>query len=242
MLIKNALNSIAVHSILSFLFVLVTAAAVSGSSSHRTASIDKSEILDNIRDSHRNTNSIKATVYQEKHLRALNKPVHVKGTVILKKPGMLRWEAFTPEKSITVINRKTITRYYPDSREADIRSLSDNFIARNTMTFFSSVMWGALEKMDKRFKVDISGEEGILTVTLTPLSKMVSKYLSSIIIFYNEKNGMPQGFEVSTPAGDRTVTRLEDVEMDPVISDDTFRLKLSPNVVVNDFTEEPDFN
>ena len=103
-------------------------------------------------------------------------------------------------------------------------------------------MWGALEKMDKRFKVDISGEKGILTVTLTPLSKMISKYLSSVIIFYNEKNGMPQGFEVSTPAGDRTVTRLEDVEMDPVISNDTFRLKLPPNVVVNDFTEEPDFN
>ncbi len=242
MLIKNVLNSIAVHLILSFLLVLLTAVTVSGNSSHMAASINNSEIFEKIRNSHRNTHSIKATVYQEKNLRALNRPVHVKGTVILKKPGMLRWEALSPEKSITVINRKTITRYYPDSREADIRSLSDNFITRNTMTFFSSVMWGALEKMDKRFRVDISGEEGTLTVTLTPLSKMVSRYLSSIIIFYNEKNGMPQGFEVSTPAGDRTVTRLEDVEMDAVISDDTFRLKLPPNVVVNDFTEEPDFN
>ncbi|MEN8264516.1 MAG: outer membrane lipoprotein carrier protein LolA [Nitrospirota bacterium] len=242
MLIKNDLNSIAVHLSLSFLLVLITAAAVSGSSSHRTASIEKSEIPENIRNSHRNTHSIKATVYQEKNLRALNKPVHVKGTVILEKPGMLRWEAFTPEKSIMVINRKTLTKYYPDAREAEIQSLSDNFIARNTMTFFSSVMWGALEKMDKRFRVDISGEEGTLTVTLTPLSKMVSKYLSSIIIIYDEKNGMPQGFEVRTPAGDKTVTRLEDVEMDPVISDDTFMLKLPPNVVVNDFTEEPDFN
>ncbi len=242
MLIKNVLNSIAVLSIFSFLFVLTAPVTVSGNSGHKTVNTEQSEILEKIRQRHRSTHSIKATVYQEKNLRALNKPVHVKGTVILKKPGMLRWEAFTPEKSIMVINRKTLTKYYPDAREAEIQSLSDNFIARNTMTFFSSVMWGALEKMDKRFEVDISGEEGKLTVTLIPLSKMVSKYLSSILIFYNAENGMPQGFEISTPAGDRTVTRLENVEMDPVISDDTFRLKLPPNVVVNDFTEEPDFN
>ena len=110
MLIKNALNSIAVLSTFSLLLVLTAAVPVSGDSGLRTAPAEKSEMLENIRQRHRKTHSIKATVYQEKNLRALNKPVLVKGTVILEKPGMLRWEAFTPEKSIMVINRKTITR------------------------------------------------------------------------------------------------------------------------------------
>ncbi|HJW85980.1 MAG TPA: hypothetical protein VJ440_05035, partial [Candidatus Brocadiaceae bacterium] len=40
---------------------------------------------------------------------------------------------------------------------------------------------------------------------LTPLSKMVGKYLSSIIIYYDGDTGLPHGFEMITPKSDKTV-------------------------------------
>ncbi|HDY86576.1 MAG TPA: outer membrane lipoprotein carrier protein LolA [bacterium] len=242
MSIKKEVNSIVVLLVISFFYILLPRPAVQGDSSLKSISSEKHAILESIKKKHKKTHSIKASVYQEKNLMALNKPVHVQGSVILEKSGMLRWEAVTPEKSIMIINRKTITMYYPDAKEAEIRRLSDNFIAQNTMSFFSSVMWGALDEMEKRFAVDISYNNDEVIVELTPLSKMVSRYLSSVIIFYNKQNGMPQGFEVKTPKGDRTITKLADIEVDPDINSDTFKLKIPADVIVRDFTKQMDFN
>ena len=48
----------------------------------------------------------------------------------------------SPGKSITVIDGEEMTVYYPESKEAQMYSLSDNMTARNTMKFFSTTMWG----------------------------------------------------------------------------------------------------
>ncbi len=63
-----------------------------------------------------------------------------------------------------------------------------------------------------------------------------------IIIFYNRQNGMPQSFEVKTPKGDRTVTKLADIEVDADINSGAFILKMPADVIVRDFTKEIDFN
>jgi outer membrane lipoprotein-sorting protein len=47
---------------------------------------------------------------------------------------------------------------------------------------------------------------------------------------------MPQGFEVTTPKGDRTVTRIEDLTINPEIAPDVFTLKLPPDVRVRDYS------
>lgn len=242
MSIQNGANSISVLSILSFLLVLLFALSTADGKSTEKPIHDGMEILQHIREKHNNTHSIRATVYQDKNLAALKDPVHVEGTVILEKPGLLRWEAYVPEKSVTIIDRKTIQVYYPDEREAEIHKLSDHFIARNTMTFFGSVMWGEMENMEKRFAVSIHQVEGELSIQLEPRSKIVSRYLSSIIIRYNNQTGMPRGFEVTTPKGDRTVTRIEDLTVNPEIAPDAFTLKFPPEVRVRDYSVTVDTN
>lgn len=241
MLIKKEVKLFAAFlSVMSFIILsVVTSAGGVHSSAEPSGGHD---ILEQIRQKHGNTQAIKATVHQDRKLHSLREPIHITGTIILQKPGILRWEAAAPEKTTMIIDRKTITKYYPDTEEAEIYRLSDNFIARSTMVFFSSVMWGALEEMEKKFSVETVRESDDIIVKLVPLSKIVSKYLSSVIIFYSEETGMPKGFEVETPKGDTTVTRLEDIIMDPDIGADTFTLKLPASVRVRDYTEEVDFN
>ncbi len=237
----NAFKSI-IQLLLACSLLFLYALPLNAADGSKSESAGKYEILESIKSRHQNIDSIKAAVYQDKQLSMLNKPVHVEGTIVLQRPGKLRWETFVPEKSIVVINMKTITKYYPDSGEAEIHNLSDNFIAQNTMRFFSSIMWGAVEDMDGRFSVEIVEDNDEVIVALTPLSKMVAKYLSSVLIFYNGATGMPQGFSVSTPKGDKTVTRLADVVMGEEVSRDTFELILPADVRVRDYTETVDFN
>jgi outer membrane lipoprotein-sorting protein len=242
MLIKRKASAVIVFSILSFLCISLYTHTASGDSGSGTLSHENNEILEKIRGKHKNTHSIKATVYQDKNLSALKDPVHIVGTVILQKQGMLSWVTHVPEKSVTIIDNETITVYYPDDKEAEIHKLSDHLIARNTMTFFGSVMWGDMQDMEKRFSVDMYHDDGELLIELKPHSKMVSRYLSFILIRYNDQTGMPQGFHVMTPNGDRTVTRIENLTVNPELVDDTFKLTFPPDVRVRDYSETVDTN
>jgi outer membrane lipoprotein-sorting protein len=71
---------------------------------------------------------------------------------------------------------------------------------------------------------------------------MVARYLSSIIILYNEKTGLPEVFEVTTPKGDRTVTKLTDIKVNPELTPDNFTIKLPSDVQIknkkNNFDDE----
>lgn len=237
---KNRVNVIA---FLSFFFVVLFFTLTASEGPHPDPlTFQEGELLRHIRERHEKTRAIKATVIQDKTLVQLKEPVHVEGTVILEKQGMLRWEARVPEKSVTIIDRDTIRIYYPDDGEAEIHKLSDHFIARSTMTFFGSVMWGTMEDMEKRFIVSVRQSGGELLFELEPRSKIVSRYLSSIVIYYSSQTGMPRGFEVTTPRGDRTVTRIEELTVNPEIAADTFTLKLPSDVRVRDYTVTVDTN
>ena len=239
---KNGANSISSLSVFLLLLVSLFALAASGASHPESPSHDEKEILQHFREKHKDTHAIRATVYQDKNLVALKDPVHVEGTVLLEKPGLLRWEAHVPEKSVTIIDRDTMQVYYPDDKEAEIHKLSDHLIARSTMTFFGSVMWGDMENMEKRFAVSMHQDGGELRIQLQPRSRIVSRYLSSIIIRYNNQTGMPRGFEVTTPKGDRTVTRIDELMVNPEIDSDAFTLILPPDVRVWDYSVTVDTN
>lgn len=237
MSIKIKANIIVALSIL-IIIPLFTITASGGPS----PAFEPGEVLQRIREKHKDIYAIRATVYQDKDLAALKDRVHVEGTIILEKPGMLRWEAHAPEKSVTIIDRDTMQVYYPDDKVAEIHKLSDQFIARSTMTFFGSVMWGDMENMEKRFAVSVHQEGEDLLIQLKPRSKIVSRYLSSVMIRYDNKTGMPKGFEMTTPKGDRTVTTLKNLQIDPEIGADAFVLKLSPDVRVRDYSVTVDMN
>lgn len=239
--------SIRENKIVSFPFVLlfslisVSPSKASSDIKQVTDTVERKRIVENLNRQHENINSMAAKIYQRKHLSLLKKDIHMKGTIFLQKPDMLKWEIVSPERSLIVIKGKTMTVFHPDVNEAEVYKLSEHFIARNTMHFFSSVMWGSIEGMGKRFNLDIFRRKSEIVLKLKPLSKMAARYLSSILIFYNEKTGLPTGFEVITPKGDRTVTELTDLKVNPELRPDMFKIKLPPGVWITNKSESFDY-
>ncbi len=226
-----------------FLLFLISIYSLADSGDVNLESVNGNRnVIDIIKGKHRDTESIRAVVHQIKQLVTLKEPVNVEGTIIVRKPSMLRWETYAPERSITVIDGKTVTMYYPIAKEAEIYKLTDNLIASNTISFFKSIMWGALDDMEKRFALNVFEDIDEFIIELVPHSKMISKHLSSIMIYYDKQTGMPKEFVVKTPNGSKTITRIEDIEINPKISADTFKLNLMPDVVVRDHSITQDFN
>lgn len=182
--------------------------------------------------------SITAAVHQEKQLSLLGEKIYIDGIVTMKKPNMLRWDIVKPAKSITVIDGKEMTVYHPEAKEAQVYTLSGNLIARNTLRFFTTALSGSLSEMEKSFSVNISRKEGEIVIKLIPLSKIAGRYLSSIIVYYKEETGLPLGFEMTTPKGDKTVTRLSNITVNPEIDTGTFSIELPKDVWITNSLEQ----
>ena len=202
---------------------------------------EQQKIFEKIKTLQRDIHSLHAHVSQEKQLTILKKKLHVEGTVMIAKPNQLRWDVVKPERSITAIDGETITVYHPDKKEAQIRSLSESLIANNTMSFFMAAMNGSLQEIDKNFTVQIFRKDGEIIFKLTPLSSMVGKYLSAVTIHYDEASGLPRGFEMLTPKGDKTITRLTNIKTNPGLKPETFKIKLPDDVWITNKFEHPNY-
>ena len=228
-------------SIILFLFISLLASpsgiAASNSAIQRPVENGRSDGFERIKRMQNNIHSLSATISQEKNYSALKEAIHVNGRVVLKKPNLLRWEADAPERSVISVDGVTMTIYYPDINEAKIYKLSEQFIAKNTMRFFSSVMWGSFEDMEKKFAMTVSHEKGKISFQLKPLSKIVRRYLSSVVISYDDRTGLPLSFELTTPKGDRTLTTLSDIKVNPVLEPGIFNLDLPQDVVITNLLD-----
>ncbi|MGO9614613.1 MAG: LolA family protein [Dissulfurispiraceae bacterium] len=201
------------------------------------SAVERQGILAKFKLLHENMLSIYASVSQEKQLAALKKKVVVEGTVTMAKPNMLKWDVDKPEKSITVIDGETMTVYHPDIKEAQVYSLSEDLIARNTMSFFSTAISGDLAEMEGKFSVSIFRDDDEVIFRLVPTSKIVGRYLSAVVIHYDEKTALPKGFEMSTPKGDKTITRLSNIKVNPELAPGAFQLKMPRDVWITNKVE-----
>ena len=202
------------------------------------SSADKQRIFERLTELSKDTDSITATINQEKQLSLLKEKICIDGTVIMKKPNMFRWDIVKPDKSIIAVDGETMTVYHPEIKEAQVYNLIGNLIARNTMRFLTITMWGSLNEIEKNFTFYILRKEDEIIFKLAPVSKMISRYLSSIIIHYEENTGFPRGFEITTPKGDKTVTRLSNIKINPEIKTGTFKIELPEDVrITNNFEQ-----
>jgi outer membrane lipoprotein-sorting protein len=199
---------------------------------------EKQKIFEKINAIQKDIHSICASISQEKHLTILKKKMHIEGTVMVAKPNMLRWEILKPEKSITVIDGETMTVYHPEIKEAQVHTLSENLIASNAMGFFIAFMSGSLHEMEKKFTVNILRKDGELIFDLIPLSRMVSRYVSSITIYYDAGTGLPQKFDVLTPKGDKIITKLTNIKTNLELKPETFKIKLPDDVWITNKFEQ----
>lgn len=194
------------------------------------AETEKKAVIEHLNGLQKNINSITAKASQIKKTNLLKKELRSEGAVSLKKPNFMRWEINKPEKTITAVDGEKMTIYRPKAKEAELYDLSENIIARNAINFFSSSINMSLDELEKKFSVNIYRTSDNFVFELKPKSKMTSKYLEVIYIWYNKKNGLPSEFEVISSNSDKTHTWLTDIVVNPDLSPDMFRLTLPDEV------------
>jgi outer membrane lipoprotein-sorting protein len=198
---------------------------------------EKQRIFEKFKLLRKDVRAIHASVVQEKQAVALKKKIVVRGAVTLAKPNMLKWDVVKPERSVTVIDGETMTVYHPAVKEAQVYILSENIIAHNAMGFFSAVMSGDMEEMESKFSVSVFRNGNEVVIRMVPKSKMAGRYLAAVVIHIDEKSALPKGFEITTPRGDKTITRLSNIKVNPELTPGAFQLKIPSDVLITNRVE-----
>lgn len=190
--------------------------------------------FDEARKRQKGITGLSAAVVQRKRDPLLKNEAVSRGKVWYRKPASLRWEVVSPERSVVVMDGRTVTTYHPARKEAERRDMQDDFASRAALGFFDSGISASLPELERRFHVDLfrSGDEVVLR--LVPRAKMLSRVIASIRIHQDPVEGRPRRIVVEGARGDRTETTFSGVTLNPEFPPDTFSLRLGPEVRVTE--------
>lgn len=195
---------------------------------------ERAEVIQRLQERQRAVTGVRATVIQKKRHPLLAAEAVSQGTLLFKRPNLVRWEVNKPDRTIILIDDRTLLTYHPDRQEAERRDLRNDFGARAAVDFFTSGMSLAVADLEKRFQVDLYRENELLVVRLTPRSRFVAQAVASIAIYQDEADAVPRQIVVVGQKGDRTELRLTGVSINPHFPEDAFTLHLGPEVRVTD--------
>jgi hypothetical protein len=140
---------------------------------------------------------------QEKHLRALPKPLTSTGTFVLAKNQGLLWLLKTPLQQDYRITAKGIAR-----RDGAVwQMLPGKTAGAEQNRLFIAVLQGDSSGLQRDFELSLSGDAHAWTLTLVPRSMLLKQVFNQINIVGGE---LVQSIELRETQGDSTLLRMQD--------------------------------
>ena len=195
---------------------------------------ERVEVIERLQERQRDVTSVRATVVQRKRHPLLTAEVISEGTLLFKRPNQVRWEVNRPDRTIIVIDGRTLLSYHPDRREAERRDLREDFGARAAVDFLTTGISLSVAELEKRFRVDLYRENEQLVLMLIPRSRLVAQAVASVAIRQGAEDAIPRQIVIVGQKGDRTEITLTHVTINPHLPEDAFTLRLGPEVRVTD--------
>jgi outer membrane lipoprotein-sorting protein len=201
---------------------------------------ERARALAALQEAQRAVTTLRASVVQRKRHPLLKAEVVQEGRLLLERPRRLRWEVLRPERLTVVVDGPSLLVYRPDRQEVQRRNLAEDLTGRAMMEFLVAGMRLDLAEMEKRFALALDREPGGLRLTLTPRSGWLARGVTAIEIRQAEADPVPRRLVITGPRGQRTETRLDDLEINPRLPEDAFVLRLGPEVRWVDVRRAPD--
>ncbi|MQT31658.1 outer membrane lipoprotein carrier protein LolA [Pseudomonas helleri] len=139
---------------------------------------------------------------QEKHLRALPKPLTSTGTFVLAKDHGLLWQLNSPLKQDYRITALGIAR----RNGSEWQMLPGKSAGAEQNRLFLAVLQGDSSGLERDFELRLQGQPTQWTLTLTPRSLLLKQVFTQINIDGGE---LVQRIELQETQGDSTVLKLQ---------------------------------
>jgi len=195
-----------------FLSALVTTGLLS-------ASAALSQDRTSLKEASRNIRSVKAEFLQKRYLQILTKPLLSEGRLFFYAPDSLKWEYFSPLRSVMLQKGTTIQIY--NFSEGVWKPEMTQAIESRRMVLAEISQWfqGRFDE-SKAFKHDYSPGPPA-RVTMVP-GEGINRFIQRIEIVLSARPGVIDRVEIEEPGGSRTSIEFRNVEINSSFSSEVF--------------------
>jgi outer membrane lipoprotein-sorting protein len=176
---------------------------------------------------------MRASFEQRSQTELLLEPEVAKGVFYYQAPDKVRWEYFEPTPKVVLVNGDEMTTWYEDLGRAETIKVGRQ--SDRILKYLGAS--GSLETLMEYFALRVQwpetqGEGQPYRLKLTPLYERVAKHVELIEVEVDPKRFIPSRLYYLEPGGDETEYIFTDIEVDPTMPPERFRLDLPADVVV----------
>jgi len=177
--------------------------------------------IDNLSNIVSSFESLSAEFTQERRIELLDSIITVKGELLIKKPGLLRWEIFSPVKQIIVIN-KSFVFIKDELVKVKKYSLVNTPFMKDMLKIFINILENDWDKLKGAFSFSFSEEKSILT--LIPEQKLLKDSIKKISIFIDKDKKHIKWLKMIENNGDYSLTIFNNIVVNKKVDNEAFLL------------------
>lgn len=162
---------------------------------------------------------IKADFTQKKTLVALTETITSKGTLWFKQTDKVRMDYATPFVYKMIINGDNML--VKDAQKETRMSARSNKLLQQVNRIMIDCMQGSLLESKDFFNRFFENDSYYL-LELTPTSKNLQQFFSTIVITVEKRDNSPSSIELNESGGDRTIISLSNKKVNMALSDEVF--------------------
>ncbi len=182
------------------------------------------ELADNLQKSYDNTKDLKADFSQTSEVKAMNMKKEGSGTLLIKKPGMLRYTYTKPEKQELIVKNEELIMYTPSTNQIVKKKLDKAVMDKTPSTFLAG-----LGKITDSFKVRLpasgaTDKKGRYALELIPKGDRMGIEKITLLIEPGTYNIL--AFSFTEVSGNTNTIRLSDIKTNTGIKESAFDFKM----------------
>ncbi|MEX2336688.1 MAG: outer membrane lipoprotein carrier protein LolA [Fulvivirga sp.] len=165
------------------------------------------------------THSITASFKQDKYLSILSGAVESSGTMLFKKPDLLKWAYDKPYQYAILLDGERIQ--INDEGKVNSFGVTNSKIFQELNELIINSVQGNILQGD-RFDITYLENEQLYLTKLVPKQEQFRKYVSRIDVYFEKKNFTVQKLQLYESETDYTCITFQHKEINTPIPDDEF--------------------
>lgn len=182
------------------------------------------EIAAKLQESYDKTHDLRADFVQVSEIKAMNMKKEGKGVLLIKKPGLLRYTYFKPEKQELIVKGEELIMYTPSTNQVVEKKLSRAVMDKTPSTFLAG-----LGRITDSFEPRLpkSGEKdaaGRYLLELVPKGEKMG--VDRITLALDPKGFGIESFSFVETSGNTNTITLSNIKINKGVRDSAFEFKI----------------
>lgn len=225
------------------LFILITAISLLtfsislAADEGREISKDQKEVLEVVKKlqaRYEQTKDLQADFQQTTRIEGFATPLTSSGRMLIKKPGLLRWDYRDPTVEEIYVNRNDVMMYVPEHKQVLAGKLTQMAASQAPLQLLQGVA-----KIDEEFEIESTrggerGEGGLPLITLTPKSTEpdASRSVSKLVVEVQPKLYFIKAVTIHEISGNISTFAFSNLKPNTGLKSDVFEFKVPAGVEV----------